>query len=132
MTRAFAICCTLDEALVYREEIAFFQVIKAILIKHDSAAVSLSDQQRDHALRQIVSRAMISDDVIDIFVAAGLKKPNIGVLSEEFLNEVRMMPQRNLAVELLERLMKDDIKSRFATNVVQNRKFTVRVRVIKR
>jgi type I restriction enzyme R subunit len=62
--------------------------------------------------------------VIDIFAAAGLRKPNIGVLSEEFLNEVRLMPQRNLAVELLERLLKDDIKSRFATNVVQNRKFS--------
>jgi type I restriction enzyme, R subunit len=124
ITKAFALCCTLDEALVYREEIAFFQAIKAVLNKHDTVASKLTDEQREHALRQIVSRAVMSNEVIDIFAAAGLKKPNIGILSEEFLNEVRLMPQRNLAVELLERLLKDEIKARFATNVVQNRKFS--------
>ncbi|MBP6822479.1 MAG: HsdR family type I site-specific deoxyribonuclease, partial [Acidobacteria bacterium] len=124
ITKAFALCCTLDEALVYREEIAFFQAIKAVLNKHDTVASKLTDEQREHALRQIVSRAVMSNEVIDIFAAAGLKKPNIGILSEEFLNEVRLMPQRNLAVELLERLLKDEIKSRFATNIVQSRKFS--------
>jgi type I restriction enzyme R subunit len=124
MTKAFALCCTLEEALAYREEVAFFQAIKAALTKQATAEKKISDEQREHALRQIVSSAVISDEVIDIFAAAGLRKPNIGVLSEEFLNEVRLMPQRNLAVELLERLLKDDIKARFATNVVQNRKFS--------
>jgi type I restriction enzyme R subunit len=124
ITKAFALCCTLDEALVYREEIAFFQAIKAILNKHETVASKLTDEQREHALRQIVSRAVMSNEVIDIFAAAGLNKPNIGILSEEFLNEVRLMPQRNLAVELLERLLKDEIKSRFATNIVQSRKFS--------
>ncbi len=124
MTEAFALCSTLDEALIFREEIAFFQAIKVALTKHSTAEKKISDEQREHALRQIVSNAVISEEVIDIFAAAGLRKPNIGVLSEEFLNEVRLMPQRNLAVELLERLLKDDIKSRFATNVVQNRKFS--------
>jgi len=124
MTETFALCCTLDEALIFREEIAFFQAIKVALTKHSTAEKKISDEQREYALRQIVSNAVISEEVIDIFAAAGLRKPNIGVLSEEFLNEVRLMPQRNLAVELLERLLKDDIKSRFATNVVQNRKFS--------
>lgn len=124
ITKAFALCCTLDEALVYREEIAFFQAIKAVLNKHDTVASKLSDEQREHALRQIVSRAVMSNEVIDIFAAAGLSKPNIGILSEEFLNEVRLMPQRNLAVELLERLLKDEIKARFANNIVQSRKFS--------
>ncbi len=124
MTKAFALCCTLDEALVYREEIAFFQAIKAALTKHSTTTKKISDEHREHALRQIVSRAVISDEVIDIFAAAGLKKPNIGVLSEEFLNDVRLMPQRNLAVELLDRLLRDEIKTRFGTNVVQNKKFS--------
>ncbi len=124
MTRAFALCCTLDEALVYREEIAFFQAIKVALTKHSTTGKKISDEEREHALRQIVSRAITSGEVIDIFAAAGLKKPDIGILSEEFLNEVRLMPQRNLAVELLERLLKDEIKSRFATNVVQDKKFS--------
>jgi type I restriction enzyme R subunit len=124
MTKAFALCCTLDEALVYREEIAFFQAIKAALTKHSTTTKKISDEQREHALRQIVSRAVMSDEVIDIFAAAGLEKPNIGVLSEEFLNDVRLMPQRNLAVELLDRLLRDEIKTRFGTNVVQNKKFS--------
>ncbi|MEW6733260.1 MAG: type I restriction endonuclease subunit R [Acidobacteriota bacterium] len=124
MTKAFALCCTLDEAIVYREEIAFYQAIKAALTKQTTTEKKVADEKREHALRQIVSRAIISEEVVDIFAAAGLKKPDIGILSEEFLNEVRLMPQRNLAVELLERLLKDDIKARFATNVVQNRKFS--------
>lgn len=124
MTRAFALCCTLDEALVYREEIAFFQAIKAALTKQSTATKKISDEQREHALRQIVSRAVMSDEVIDIFAAAGLEKPNIGLLSQEFLNDVRLMPQRNLAVELLDRLLKDEIRARFGTNIVQNKKFS--------
>jgi type I restriction enzyme R subunit len=124
MTKAFALCCTLDEALPYREEIAFYQAVKAVLTKRETATAKISDEQREHALRQLVSRAVISGEVVDIFEAVGLKKPNIGILSEEFLNDVRLMPQRNLAVELLERLLRDEIQARFATNVVQNKKFS--------
>jgi type I restriction enzyme R subunit len=124
LTKAFALCGTLDEALIYREEVAFYQAIKAILNKHETVRKKLSDEQREHALRQIVSRALAADKVLDVFRLAGLKKPNIGILSEEFLNEVRLLPQRNLAVELLERLLEDEIKARFATNVVQHQKFS--------
>ncbi|WP_241332209.1 type I restriction endonuclease subunit R [Burkholderia cenocepacia] len=123
-SKAFALCCTLDEALVYRDELAFLQAVKAALIKHDGADKTLTDEQKEHALRQIISRAVVSDQVIDIFSAAGLKRPDISVLSDGFLEDVRHMQQRNLAVELLERLLKDQIKSRFKTNVVQSAKFS--------
>lgn len=123
-SKAFALCCTLDEALEYRDELAFFQAIKSTLSKHGSQDKKLSDEAKEHALRQIISGALVSDEVIDIFAAAGLDKPNIGILTDEFLDDVRHMEHRNLAVELLERLLKDDIKARFATNVVQNQKFS--------
>ncbi|NMW22986.1 type I restriction endonuclease subunit R [Rhodanobacter denitrificans] len=123
-TKAFALCCTLDAALAYRDELAFLQAIKSAITKHATTDKKLSDEQKEHALRQIISRAVVSDQVIDIFAAAGLKRPDIGVLSEEFLQDVRHMKERNLAVELLERLLKGEIKSRFKTNVVQSAKFS--------
>ena len=123
-TKAFALCATLDDAMEYRDELAFFQAIKSALTKHDTQDKKLSDEAKDHALRQIISGALVSDEVLDIFAIAGLKKPNIGILTEEFLEDVRQMEYKNLAVELLERLLKDDIKSRFKTNVVQGQKFS--------
>lgn len=123
-SKAFALCCTLDDALVYRDELAFLQAVKAALTKHGGTDRKLTDEQKEHALRQIISRAVVSDEVIDIFSAAGLKRPDIGVLSDEFLDDVRHMKERNLAVELLERLLKGEIKSRFKTNVVQSAKFS--------
>ncbi|MFD0879506.1 type I restriction endonuclease subunit R [Variovorax dokdonensis] len=123
-TKAFALCCTLDEALVHRDELAFFQAVKAALTKFGTSGKKLSDEQKEHALRQIMSKAVVSAEVVDIFKAAGLNRPDIGILSEEFLEDVRHMKERNLAVELLERLLKDDIKSRFRTNVVQEAKFS--------
>jgi type I restriction enzyme R subunit len=78
----------------------------------------------DHAIRQIVSKALVSDEIIDIFAAAGLKKPDISILSDEFLAEIRGMPQRNLAVELLRKLLVGEIKTRSQRNVVQARSFT--------
>ncbi|BBL76257.1 type I restriction endonuclease subunit R [Methylomagnum ishizawai] len=123
LSKAFALCASLDEAAEYREEIAFFQAIRAALAKGDPSK-KLDDDAKEHALRQIISKAVVSDEVIDIFAAAGLNKPDVGILSETFLEDVRRMKERNLAVELLERLLKDEIKSRFATNVVQNKKFS--------
>ncbi|MFX1680885.1 type I restriction endonuclease subunit R [Mitsuaria sp. CC2] len=123
-SKAFALCCTLDEALAFRDELAFLQAVKAALTKHAGTDKKLTDEQKEHALRQIISRAVVSDEVIDIFSAAGLKRPDIGVLSDEFLEDVRHMKERNLAVELLERLLKGEIKSRFKTNVVQSAKFS--------
>lgn len=123
-SKAFALCCTLDAALAHRDELAFLQAVKAALTKHGGTDKRLTDEQKEHALRQIISRAVVSDEVVDIFSAAGLKRPDIGVLSDEFLEDVRHMKERNLAVELLERLLKGEIKSRFKTNVVQSAKFS--------
>jgi type I restriction enzyme R subunit len=123
-SKAFALCCTLEEALVHRDELAFFHAVKGALTKHAATDKKLTNEQKEHALRQIISRAVVSDEVIDIFQAAGLRRPDIGVLSDEFLDDVRHMKERNLAVELLERLLKGEIKSRFKTNVVQSAKFS--------
>lgn len=123
-SRAFALCCTLDEAQTHRDELAFLQAVKAALTKFGSSGRKLSDEQKEHALRQIISKAVVSAEVIDIFKAAGLNRPDIGILSDEFLEDVRHMKERNLAVELLERLLKDDIQARFKTNVVQQAKFS--------
>jgi type I restriction enzyme, R subunit len=123
-SKAFALCCTLDAALAHRDELAFLQAVKAALTKFGASGKKLSDEQKEHALRQIISKAVVSAEVVDIFKAAGLNRPDIGILSEEFLEDVRHMKERNLAVELLERLLKDDIRSRFKTNVVQQAKFS--------
>ena len=122
-SKAFALCCTLDEAMPYREELAFFQAIKAVLTKADPKK-KLTDEAKEHAIRQIISGALVSDEVVDIFDVAGLKRPDISILSDEFLDEVRHMEYRNLAVELLERLLKNQIKAKFRTNVVKQDKFS--------
>lgn len=124
MSKAFTLCCTLDEAKAVREEVAFFQAVKVILTKREISARKKADEERELAIRQIISSAVVSENVVDIFDAVGLDKPNIGILDDAFLAEVRNLPERNLAVELLERLLEDEIKSRFAGNVVQNKKFS--------
>ena len=124
LSKAFTLCCTLDEARAVREEVAFFQGLKVMLTKRQISAQRKTDEQRELAIRQIISAAVVSEEVVDIFDAVGLDKPNIGILDDAFLAEVRNLPERNLAVELLERLLEGEIKSRFAGNVVQNKKFS--------
>jgi len=124
MARAFTLCCTLDEAKAVREEVAFFQAVKVLLTKREISKAKLKNEERELAIRQIIGSALVSDEVVDIFQAVGLEKPNIGILDDAFLNEVRNLPERNLAVELLERLLEGEIKTRFATNVVQQNKFS--------
>ena len=124
MSKAFTLCCTLDEAKAVREEVAFLQGVKVILTKKDITAQKKTDEVRELAIRQIINSAVVSDSVVDIFDAVGLDKPNIGLLSDEFLAQVRNLPEKNLAVELLERLLEGEIKSRFASNVVQDKKFS--------
>ena len=133
MSKAFSLCCTLDEAKAVRNEVAFFQAVKVLLTKRDISAKKRSDEEKELAIRQIINSAVVSDEVVDIFDAVGLDKPNIGLLDEDFLAEVRNLPERNLAVELLERLLEGEIKSKFASNVVQNKKFSeLLANVIKR
>lgn len=124
LTKSFALCCTLDEAIGYREEIAFFQAVKIFISKPEMSLKRFNNEQRELLIQQILSRAVASDEVLDIFSYAGLDRPNIGILSDEFLEEVKLMPQRNLAVELLERLLKNEIKARLKTNLVQSKKFS--------
>jgi len=124
MSKAFTLCCTLDEAKAVREEVAFFQAVKVILTKREISQQKKTDEVRELAIRQIISSAVVSEEVVDIFDAVGLDKPDIGILDDAFLAEVRNLPERNLAVELLERLLEGEIKSRFAGNVVQNKKFS--------
>ncbi|WP_265946584.1 type I restriction endonuclease subunit R [Dechloromonas sp. A34] len=133
MSKAFTLCCTLDEAKAVREELAFFQAVKVILTKRELSAQKRSDEERELAIRQIIGSAVVSEEVVDVFDAVGLDKPNIGILDDEFLADVRNLPERNLAVELLERLLEGEIKTRFAGNVVQEKKFSeLLANVIKR
>ncbi|MGR3911344.1 type I restriction endonuclease subunit R [Burkholderia sp. SR8] len=124
MSKAFTLCCTLDEAKAVREEVAFFQAVKVLLTKREISEKKRTDEERDLAIRQIIGSAVVSEDVVDIFQSVGLDKPNIGILDDDFLAEVQNLPERNLAVELLERLLEGEIKSRFGSNVVQEKKFS--------
>ena len=124
MSKAFTLCCTLDEAKAVREEVAFLQAVKVMLTKKEVSQKKKTDEERDLAIRQIIGNAVVSGDVVDVFEAVGLDKPNIGLLDDEFLAEVRNLPERNLAVELLERLLEGEIKSKFATNLSQEKKFS--------
>ncbi|WP_029048765.1 type I restriction endonuclease subunit R [Cupriavidus sp. amp6] len=124
MSKAFTLCCTLDEAKAIREEVAFMQAVKVILTKRELSEKKRTDEERELAIRQIIGSAVVSEEVVDVFEAVGLDKPNIGILDDAFLAEVRNLPERNLAVELLERLLEGEVKSRFAGNVVQEKKFS--------
>ncbi|SMF63957.1 type I restriction enzyme, R subunit [Tistlia consotensis] len=122
LSQAFALAVPHDDALRIRDDVAFFQAVQAVLAKR-APGDPRPEEELDHAVRQIISRAVTQEGVVDIFAAAGLEKPDISILSDEFLAEVRGMPQRNLAVELLQKLLKGEIKSRGRKNVVQARSF---------
>jgi type I restriction enzyme, R subunit len=122
LSQAFALAVPHEEALRIRDDVGFFQAVRAVLAK-STPGERKTDEELDHAIRQIISKAVVSGEVVDIFAAAGLKKPDISILSDEFLAEVRGMPQRNLAVELLQKLLKGEIKTRSKRNVVQARSF---------
>ncbi|MEZ6070532.1 MAG: type I restriction endonuclease subunit R [Pirellulales bacterium] len=123
LSRAFALCAAHDEATRLRDDIAFFQAVKAALTK--SSGERKSPEELDHAVRQLVSKAITADgEIIDVFTAAGLKRPDISILSDQFLAEVRGLKHKNVAVELLEKLLKDEVKTRSRRNVVESRAFS--------
>jgi type I restriction enzyme R subunit len=122
LTKAFALAMPHDEAIRIRDDVGFFQAVRAALLKTERSQKKPAGVL-DAALRQIVSRAVVSEGVIDIFQAAGLQKPDISVLSEQFLQEVRDLPQKNLAIEMLKKLLNDEVKRRSRKNIVQSRSF---------
>jgi type I restriction enzyme R subunit len=122
LSKAFALAVPHEKALAIREDVAFFQAVKSVLTKSASGD-GRTAEELEHAIRGIVSRAVAPDGVIDIFAAAGLKRPDISILSDEFLAEIRGMKRRNLAVEMLRKLLEGEIKTRGKKNVVQGRSF---------
>jgi len=127
VNKAFSLCGTLDEAKTLHKEIAFYSAIKAVISKHTSVDRKLSQVEKDSTLKQILDNAVVADGVADVFALCGLDKPNIGLLSDEFLEDVRQMPYRNLAVELLEKLLNDGIKAKTRNNLVQEKRFSDRL-----
>ena len=122
LSRAFALTVPHEDAIRIRDDVAFFQAVQSVLAKRASTEAR-PDEELDQAVRQIISRAVAPEGVVDIFAAAGLEKPDVSILSDEFLAEVRGMPQRNLAVELLQKLLKGELAVRRRKNVVQARSF---------
>ncbi|WP_235438225.1 type I restriction endonuclease subunit R [Meiothermus ruber] len=122
LSQAFALAVPHEEALRIRDDVAFFQAVQAVLAKR-APGQARPEEELEQAVRQIIARAVAPEGVVDIFAAAGLKRPDISILSDEFLSEVRGMPQKNLAVELLQKLLKGEIRARGQKNLVQARSF---------
>ncbi len=123
LSKAFAIAIPHEEALLVKDEVAFFQAVKSRLVKFDSKSFLGKEGRVDleTTIKQVIDKALVSDEVVDIFDAAGIKKPNIEILSEEFLLEVKNMKHKNIAMEVLKKILNDEIKSRARKNIVQSR-----------
>ena len=126
LSKAFALASASDEAREIREEVGFFQAIRAALVK-SSTGSGVTQQERELAIQQIVSRAVVSTEIVDILAAAGIKSPDISILSDEFLAEVQQLERKNLALEALRKLINDGIRSRSKANVVQTKAFSERL-----
>ncbi|MCL5043645.1 MAG: type I restriction endonuclease subunit R [Gammaproteobacteria bacterium] len=127
MNKAFSLCATLDESQALQKEVAFLSQVKIAITKFTSVDKKLTEEEKNTALRQILDNALVAEGVADVFALCGLDKPDIGLLSDEFLEDVRRMPYKNFAVELLEKLLKDDIKAKTRNNVVQEKKYADRL-----
>jgi len=123
LSQAFALAVPHEETKRIRDDVSFFQAVQSVLAKPAPGKIR-EQEDLDRAVRQIISMAVAAEGVVDIFAAAGLQKPDISILSDEFLAEVRGMPQRNLAVELLQKLLKEEVATRRRRNVVQARSFS--------
>ncbi|CFV32352.1 type I restriction enzyme restriction subunit [Yersinia pseudotuberculosis] len=130
LNKAWSLCSTLDEAKPLQKELAFLSAVKVAIIKLTTTDKKFSQSEKNSLLSRILDNAIVATGVDDVFALAGLDKPNIGLLSDEFLEEVREMPQRNLAVELLEKLLNDGIHARTNNNVVQEKKYSDRLRAV--
>lgn len=123
LSRGFALSVPHERAIAIRDDVGFYQAVRAVLAKTEDAGGKSKDEL-DAGVRQIVSKAVTSDEVVDIFSAVGLKRPDISILSDEFLSEVKELPHKNLAIETLRKLLNDEIKSYARTNLVQSRLFS--------
>ena len=121
LSKAFAIAIPHEEALDAKDEISFFQAVKARLVKFDSTDSGRTDEELETIIRQVIDKALVTEKVIDVFDAAGLKKPDISILSEEFLLELRGMKHKNIALEVLRKLLNDEIKARAKKNLVKSK-----------
>jgi type I restriction enzyme R subunit len=126
LSKAYALASASDEARGIREEVGFFQAIRAALVKSATGS-GITSQERDFAIQQIVSRAVVSTEIVDILKAAGIQSPDISILSDEFLAEVQQMQKKNLALEALRKLINDGIRSRSKANIVETRAFSERL-----
>jgi type I restriction enzyme R subunit len=124
---AFTLCGTMDEAEEFSKEIAFFGAVKNAISKFTTIDKRRTDEEKNSALKQIIDNAIVADGVDDIFSLAGLDKPNIGLLSAEFMEDVANLEEKNLAVDLLEKLLRDEIKARMKTDVVSGKKYSERI-----
>lgn len=124
LSKAYALVNSHPVAIQHREEVALYQAIRVMLTKGDVTIDSQKNAERDLLIKQALSKGIVPEGIIDVFSVAGLDRPNIGLLSEEFLREIRAMKEKNLAVEALSRLLRDEIKARFKTNVVRNGQFS--------
>ena len=120
LSQAFAIAIPHEQALDVKDEVAFFQAVKARLAKFDGTGEGRSNEELETTIRQVIDKALVSEQVVDIFDAAGIKKPNISILSDEFLAEIKGMAHKNVALEVLKKLLSDELKSRAKTNLVQS------------
>jgi len=121
LSQAFSIAIPHDQAMDVKDEVSFFQAVKARLAKFDGTGTGRTDEDIETAIRQVIDKALITEQVIDVFDAAGLKKPDISILSEEFLLEVKNMQHKNVALEVLKKLLNDEIKSRTKKNLIQGK-----------
>jgi type I restriction enzyme R subunit len=123
LSKAFAIAIPHDQAMDAKDEVSFFQAVKARLAKFDGTGSGRTDEEIETTIRQVIDKALVSEKVIDVFDAAGIKKPDISILSEEFLLELKGMEHKNVALEVLKKLLNDEIKSRAKKNLVKSRTF---------
>ncbi len=121
LSQAFSIAIPHEKAMKIRDKVAFFQAVKARLMKFDITASGRTNEEIETAIKQLIDNALVADKVIDVFDAAGIKKPDISILSDEFLLEVKNMEHKNLALEALKKLLHDEIKSRMKRNLIQSR-----------
>ena len=121
LSQAFAIAIPHERALNVKEEVAFFQAVKARLAKFDSTGSGRTDEEIETTIRQVIDKALVSEQVIDVFDAAGIKKPDISILSEEFLMELKGMEHKNVALEVLKKLLNDEFKARAKQNLVKSK-----------